>query len=92
MYSENQRLEMLKLASSINNEKGRVNDDKCSFIESQYVSVSLSPIKKINSPSIYALIKHNKIPKTTGYRKLNAACSKRKIILKGLKIRQNGHR
>ena len=84
VYSENRRLQMLKLASSKDNEKGRVNDDKRSFIESQLVSVALSPTKKINSPSIYALIKHNNIPKTTGYRKLNAASSKRKIIFEGV--------
>ena len=90
VYSENRRLEMLKLASSKDNEKGRVNDDKRSFIESQYVSVALSPTKKLNSPSIYALIKHNKIPKTTGYRKLNVSSSK-KDYLKELKIQQNGH-
>ena len=34
----------------------------------------------MNSPSTYALIKHNKIPISTGYRKLKEASTKRKII------------
>ena len=46
LYSENRRLEILKLASSKSNEKGRVNDDKRSFIESQYVSVAISTTQK----------------------------------------------
>ena len=80
VFSENRRLEILKLASDKNNEKGRVNDDKRSFIESQLVSISPSPIERKNNPSIYNLIKHYNIPKTTGYRKINEASMKRKII------------
>ena len=80
IFSENRRLEMLKLASCKNKEKGRVNDDRRSFIEYQLVSILPSPIKKMNYLSTHYLIKHYNIPKTTSYRKLNAACTKRKII------------
>ena len=81
--NEHRRLAMLNLASSKNSGKGRLTDDRRSFIESQLVSIAPSPVKKINSPSIYALIKHNNIPRTTGYRMINAALSKRKIIFNG---------
>ena len=71
---------MLKIASCKNKEKGRINDDRRSFIEYQLVSILPSPIKKMNYLSTHYLIKHYNIPKTTGYHKLNAVCTKRKII------------
>ena len=54
---------MLKLASCQNTGKGRVKDDVRSFVESQYVSVALSPTKRMSSQSIYALTNTIKSPK-----------------------------
>ena len=80
LFNEQRRISMLDIASSKNSVQGRVSDKRRSFIQSQLVSTVPSPIKQVNSPSIYSLIKHNNIPKTTGYRMINAASSKRKII------------
>ena len=83
IFNEHRKLAMMNLVSSKNSCKGRVTDDRRSFIESQLVSIAPSPIKTINSPSINALIKHNNIPRSTGYRMINAALTKRKIIFSG---------
>lgn len=80
IFNEQRRLSMMDIASSKNSVQGRVSDKRRSFIQSQLVSTAPSPIKQVNSPSIYSLIKHNNIPKSTGYRMINAASSKRKII------------
>ena len=73
VYNEERRLSMLHIASSKNSVQGRVSDKRRSFIQSQFVSTAPSPIKEVNSPSIYSLIKHNNIPRSTGYRMINAA-------------------
>ena len=83
IFNELRRLTMMNLASFKNSGKGRVTDDRRSFIESQLVSIAPSPIKAINSPSINALINHNNIPISTGYRMINTALTKRKIIFSG---------
>ena len=83
IFNERRRLAMMNLASTKNSGKGRVTDDRRSFIELQLVSIAPSPIKTIHSPSINALIKHNNIPRSSGYRMINAASTKRKIIFSG---------
>ena len=71
---------MITFASGKSNLRGRINDDKISFIESNLVSCIDSPTKKIFSPSKYALCKYFDMPKSTGYRKFNLAQTKRKIL------------
>ena len=83
IFNERRRLAMMNFASTKNSGKGRVTDDRRSFIESQLVSIAPSPIKTIHSPSINALIKHNNFPRSSGYRMINAASTKRKIIFSG---------
>ena len=80
IFNEHRRISMLDIASSKNSLQGRVSDDRRSFIQSQLVSTVPSPTKKLNSPSMNSLIKHNNIPRSSGYRMINAALTKRKII------------
>ena len=66
---------MLKIASESSTKRGRITNDKNSYVIINFVSISSTP-----TTSIFNYIKHIDLPKTTKYRLFSKGNAKRKQL------------